>query len=78
MGMEVFHWRNGNSGSSVVVSIGAHNHPGKRSWSGKVAFLHEKNLICTTCTMLGVQVAMILVTGAPLSKVTESMSKTKP
>ena len=35
MGMEVFHGRNGNSGISVVVSIGAHSHPGRRSCSGK-------------------------------------------
>ena len=35
IGMEVFHGRNGNSGISVVVSIGAHSHPGRRSCSGK-------------------------------------------
>ena len=39
MGTEVFHGRNGNSGNSVVVSIGAHSHPGKRSCSGEIASL---------------------------------------
>ena len=35
LGMEVFHGRNGNSGISVVVSIGAHCHPGRRFCSAK-------------------------------------------
>ena len=34
-------------------------------------------IICTS-TMLGMHSAMILVTGAPLAKVTASVSKTKP
>ena len=58
MGMEVFHGRNGNSGNSVVVSIGAHCHPGRSSWSSLYNLLSRafsKSLpeLCWGCTLPG-------------------------
>ena len=58
MGMEVFHGRNGNSGNSVVVSIGAHCQPGRSSWSTLYNLLSRaisKSLpeLCWGCTLPG-------------------------
>ena len=40
IGTEVFQGRKGSSGSSVAVSIGAHSHPGRRSWQKNVPSIH--------------------------------------
>ena len=58
MGMEVFHGRNGNSGNSVVVSIGTHCQPGRSSWSTLYNLLSRafsKSLpeLCWGCTLPG-------------------------